>query len=307
MGHLYRSLTLADALVRMGECVHFLINAHEPSLQVLKSRGHAYEAVSLAPEAGGWESEAILRLRASAWINDRLDTSAAHVERVKAMGLPVVTFDDRGSGAALSDLNVAALIFAPDEVARLQGTRVLVGIDYLLINPAIARFRRLRTQIGSVLVTLGGADTHGATIKVVQLLLDKPWRVTIMLGPAFVHFEALAEIVPDRFEIRHGVASMFEEMACHDLAVTGGGMTPFEANAAGLPCIVVANETFEVPVGQALQRLGGCKFAGHHAEIDASIFQRPLDIAGMSARAMATVHLDGVQYVARAVQELVYR
>ena len=41
---------------------------------------------------------------------------------------------------------------------------------------------------------------------------------------------------------------MAEEMSRHDLAVTGGGMTPFEANAAGLPCIVVANETFEIQV-----------------------------------------------------------
>ncbi len=305
MGHLYRSLTLADALVRMGEGVHFLINAHEPSLQILKSRGYALATVDLAPEAGGWEMEAVQRLRASAWVNDRLDTTAAHVERVKSKGLPVVTFDDRGSGAARSDLNVAALVFAPEELARLQGARVLTGVDHLVLNPVIARFRRGRTQLGSVLVTLGGADTHGATVKVVRLLRDRPWQVTVVLGPAFVHHEALAEVMPGHFEIRHGVASMAEEMARHDLAVTGGGMTPFEANAAGLPCIVVANEQFETPVGQALERMGGCRFAGHHEAIDASVFQHPLDIEGMSKRAMAFVGLDGVQRVAAAVRELV--
>ncbi len=304
MGHLYRSLTLADALVRMGEDVHFLINAHEPSLQILKSRGHAHDTVDLAPEAGGWETAAVQRWRASAWINDRLDTTAAHVERVKATGLPVVTFDDRGSGAAQSDLNVAALVFDPEEVARLRGARVLTGVDHLVLNPAIARFRRARAQLGSVLVTLGGADTYGATVKVVRLLRDQPWPVTVVLGPAFVHHEALAEVMPGHFEVRHGVASMAEEMARHDLAVTGGGMTPFEANAAGLPCLVVANELFEIPVGQALARLGGCRFAGHHEAIDASAFQSPLDIAGMSARAMASVGLDGVQRVAQAVREL---
>ncbi|QBK04413.1 glycosyl transferase [Hylemonella gracilis] len=305
MGHLYRSLTLADALVRMGEDVHFLINAHEPSLQILKSRGHAHATVDLAPEAGGWETEAVRRLRASAWINDRLDTTAAHVGRVKAMGLPVVTFDDRGSGAAQSDLNVAALVFDPEEVARLQGVRVLTGVDHLVLNPAIARFRRARAQLGSVLVTLGGADTYGATVKVVRLLQDQPWQVTVVLGPAFAHHEALAEVMPRHFEVRHGVASMAEEMARHDLAVTGGGMTPFEANAAGLPCLVVANELFEIPVGQTLERMGGCRFAGHHAAINASVFRLPLDIAGMSTRAMASVGLDGVQRVATAVRELV--
>lgn len=305
MGHLYRSLTLADALLRMGGEVRFFINAHEPSLQILKSRGYAHETVDLSLDAGGWEADAVRRLHASIWINDRLDTSATHVERVKATGIPVATFDDRGSGAVLSDLNVAALVFGAQEVGRLQGKRVLNGVAYLVLNPAIAGFRRQRTQVGSVLVTLGGADTYGATVKVVRLLQGKPWPVTVVLGPAFVHHDALAEVMPRHFEVKNGVASMAEEMARHDLAITGGGMTPFEANASGLPCMVVANEHFEIPVGEALESMGGCRFVAHHESIDASVFEQPLDIAYMSARAMAAVDLEGVQRVAVAMQELV--
>lgn len=305
MGHLYRSLTLADELSRVGGEVRFLVNAHEPSLQILKRRGYAPETVDLAPASAGWEADAVQRLRASVWINDRLDTTADHVERVKATGIPVTTFDDRGSGAALSDLNVAALVFDPQDVGRLQGERVLNGVAYLVLNPAIADFRRHRTQVDSVLVTLGGADTYGATVKVVRLLRNTPWRVTVVLGPAFVHHEALAEVMPSHFEVQHGVASMAQEMARHDLAVTGGGMTPFEANAAGLPCLVVANEVFEIPVGKALESMGGCRFAGHHASIDTSVFEEPLDIADMSNRAIASVGLDGVQRVCQAIQELV--
>jgi|LauGreDrversion4_2_1035121.scaffolds.fasta_scaffold170599_3 spore coat polysaccharide biosynthesis predicted glycosyltransferase SpsG len=306
MGHLYRSLTLADALVRNGEDVHFLINAHEPSLQILKGRGYAHTIVDLASEAGVWEAQALQCLRPSAWINDRLDTTAAHVECVKVKGLPVATFDDLGSGSAQSDLNVAALVFDPAKVARLQGKRILTGVDYLVLNPVIAHFRRTRTRLQSVLVTLGGADTYGATVKVVRLLRNQPWQVTVVLGPAFAHHKALAEVIPGHFEIRHGVASMAEEMARHDLAVTGGGMTPFEANAAGLPCLVVANEPFEIPVGQALESMGGCRFAGHHETIDALVFQSSLDIEGMSARAMAAVGLDGVHRVAKSLRELVW-
>ena len=305
MGHLYRSLTLADALSRRGGDVRFLVNDHAPSLEILARRGFASETVDLATDAGGWEAETVQRLQASVWINDRLDTSAAHVERVKATGTPVATFDDRGSGAARSDLNVAALVFDPKEVRRLQGARVLNGVDYLLLNPDIARFRRPRTQMHRVLVTLGGADTYGATVKVVRLLRDKTSQVTVVLGPAFVHHDALAAVLPTHFDVKHGVASMAEEMARHDVAVTGGGMTPFEANAAGLPCLVVANEWFEIPVGKALESLGGCRFVGHHESIDSSVFDEPLDIAGMSQQAMVAVGLEGVQRVATAVCGLV--
>lgn len=306
MGHLYRSLNLAEALVSIGEQVHFLINAHEASLHIIQSRGYPHEVVDLSPESCGWETEVSQRLCAAVWINDRLNTTAAHVARVKAAGVPVVTFDDRGSGAAQSDLNVAALVFDPDEVARLQGGRVLTGVEHLVLNPVIDRFRRVRRQLDSVLVTLGGSDTHGTTVKVVRLLQHQPWQVTVLLGPAFVHYESLAEVMPSHFEIQYGVESMPQEMARHDLAITGGGMTPFEANAAGLPCLVVANESFEIPVGQALERMGGCRFAGHHSAIDPLVFSSQQDIAGMSERAMASVGLDGVQCVAKAVWELVY-
>lgn len=302
MGHLYRSLTLSDELVHRGESVHFLINFHEPSLQILKSRRYTYEIVDL--EAIGWEKETVNRLHPTIWVNDRLDTKLAHVERLKAMGLPVVTFDDRGSGAACCDLNVAALIFDPREIAWLRGARILTGLDYLMLNPALACYRRLRKHIGSVLVTLGGSDTYGSTVKVARLLQDLPWEGTILLGPAFHHHEMLAKVMPARFEMRVGVASMAEEMARHDLAITGGGMTPFEAAACGLPCIVVANEIFEVPVGKALERLGCARFAGHHDTINVSAFDLPLDIGAMSRRAMEALDLGGVQRVAHMIIKL---
>jgi len=44
---------------------------------------------------------------------------------------------------------------------------------------------------------------------------------------------------------------------------------------------------------------------GHHETIDASAFKQPMDIHGMSERAMAAVGLDGVHRVATAVRELV--
>lgn len=304
MGHLYRGLTLADELMRQGCTVRFLINDHASSLRVLRDRGYLPEIVDLSVGAVGWEVEVVRRLRPSVWVNDRLDTAADHVGRVKALGVPVATFDDRGSGAALSDLNVAALLFDTQDIARLQGRVVLSGVSYLVINPGIAAYRRQRTHMGSLLVTLGGSDTYGATVKVVRLLRAWTTPVTVVLGPAFDHHRELAAALPQGFVVKQGVPSMVEEMAAHDLAITGGGLTPFEANAGGLPCIVVANEHFEVPVGKELQRLGGCRFAGHHAAIEESVFRTNLPIADMSRRAMESIGLDGVQRVASAIMGL---
>jgi spore coat polysaccharide biosynthesis predicted glycosyltransferase SpsG len=216
-----------------------------------------------------------------------------------------VTFDDRGTGAALADLHVAALAFDVQE--KLAGARVLRGADYLILNPQIRDRTRLRNQLSSILVTLGGSDTYGVSIKVVCMLKNMGLTATVVVGPAFAHMEMLQEVLTEGFILKRGVPSMIEEFQHHDLAITGGGITPFEANASGLPCIVIANELFEIPVGMELQRLGGSLFSGHHESLSLSLslFSPDLLLAKMSQAGMCNVGLQGAQRVVGAVVELI--
>lgn len=300
MGHLYRALNLADGLRERGLPLLFLLNAHEPSVRLLAERGYAHEIVPL--HDSGWEQEIIERRGIRLWINDRLNTDAAHAGLVRSAGVPLVTFDDRGTGAALSDLNVAALIF--DGIGDLKGARVLQGPDYLILNPEIARFQRLRTSMGALLVTLGGSDTYGVTVSVVRHLAAIGKGATVIVGPAFTHREALARVLTPAFELKCGVPSLIAEFAAHDLAITGGGVTPFEAAASGLPCIVIANEHFEVLVGRALAELGGAVFAGHHETVDWTPFSAALPIEAMSRAGLERIGLAGRQRILDAIETL---
>ena len=302
MGHLFRARNLAEALTRRGHRLRFLINDDAASLSVLARHGHAAEIVDLADTASGWEVAAIGRHGFRLWIDDRLDTDGRHAEHVKSAGLPLVTFDDRGAGAAAADLHIAALAF--EDADRLRGRRVLHGPDYLILNPEIARYRRRRRQSSPILVTLGGSDTWGATVRVVEILARLGKGATVVVGPAFQHREALLEVLTPDFTLKQSVPSLIEEMSRHELAVTGGGITPFEANAAGLPVIVVANETFEIPVGQALERLGGAVFAGYHSALDVSIFERDLPIEAMSQAALHAIGLEGGRRVVDSIEAL---
>jgi spore coat polysaccharide biosynthesis predicted glycosyltransferase SpsG len=283
--------------------VQFLVNDDATARAVLAQRGYASIAVDLNDTESNWEGMLIEQLGIRLWINDRLDTSLSHARHLKQKGLPLVTFDDRGDGAALADLHLAALAFDPSE--PLAGRRVIRGPQALILNPQIATLRRVRTQANSLLVTLGGSDTWGATVKVVKILAQLNRPATVVVGPSFQHHQALNSVLTHAFSLECGVTSMVEEMACHDLAVTGGGITPFEANAAGLPCIVVANEPFEIPVGKALEQMGGAVFAGHHDALDESVFARDLPIETMSLAAMRQIGLNGLEHVADAVEELV--
>lgn len=303
MGHFYRALNLADGLAKAGLSYRFYLNDHAPSRQILVERGAPHQIVNLQDFTGNWEASLIQRDGITLWVNDRLDTDARHAEKIKASGIPLATFDDRGTGTALADLHIAALAFDAQE--RLAGARLLRGAAYLILNPQIGDYTRLRKQLSSILVTLGGSDTYGVTVKVVQLLKEMNLTATIVVGPAFMHMDMLEEVLTDGFTLKRGVPSMIEEFYRYDLAITGGGITPFEANASGLPCVVIANELFEIPVGKELQRLGGSTFAGYHESLRSPLFVADLPLEQMSQAGMCNIGLQGTQRVIDALLELV--
>lgn len=303
MGHFYRALNLAGGLAEAGYRCKFYLNDHAPSCRLLEERGYAYETVPLDDHESGWEAALIRKDGIALWVNDRLDTGIRHAEKVKACGIPLATFDDRGTGAALADLHVAALAFDAQE--KLGGARLLRGADYLILNPQIRDHMRVRTRLASILVTLGGSDTYGVTIKAVQSLQQMNLQATIVVGPSFMHMDKLDEVLTENFVLKRGVPSMIEEFRRHDLAITGGGITPFEANASGLPCVVIANELFEIPVGKELHRLGGSIFAGHHEALPSPLFKPDLPLEQMSRAGMKNIGLQGTQRVIEALLELV--
>jgi spore coat polysaccharide biosynthesis predicted glycosyltransferase SpsG len=143
------------------------------------------------------------------------------------------------------------------------------------------------------------------TVKVVRILKEMGRAATVVVGPAFMHMETLEETLTNGFTLKRGVPSMIEEFYHHDLAITGGGITPFEANASGLPAVIIANELFEIPVANALQKLGGSVFAGHHGALAVPLFDAGLPLERMSKAGMDNVGLQGTQRVIAALSELV--
>lgn len=299
MGHYFRALNLGTTLRCAGEQCRILINDHEPALKHLLETGLDYDVVNLADLESDWEGKLIAQYGIHVWINDRLNTDERHAFHVKRRKIPLVTFDDRGTGAGQADLNIAALSFDPNEL--LLGHRVLRGVDYLVLNPEISKYRRIRRYKKKMLVTLGGSDTYGVTLKVVRALRVTGRTATVVIGPGFRHDDQLKKAIGTGFEVKCRLRSLIAEFAHYDLAVTGGGITPFEANASGLPCIVIANELFEVPAAKALETFGSSVFAGHYAAMDESIFTRELPIETMSRSGMAAIGLGGA---ARIVEEL---
>ena len=303
MGHLFRAFALAEALEAAGARVLIYVNEDAGAARALDERGRAWRLVPL--QKGGtanWEAERIRSDGIKVWVNDRFETTAAHARRVLDAGARLATMNDSGSGAALADLHIAAVALAEPE--KPQGRRVLAGLEYLVLDPAIARFRRPRLELHSLVVSMGGSDTYGLTVEVVRQLRARKLRASVVIGPGFAHEAELGRVVDDSFILKRSLRSLPEEFARHDLAITAGGVTPFEANAAGLPCIVIGTESWEERAGMMLAKLGGCYYAGPRRQVDWSVLERPLPIAQMSEAALAAVPTDGAQRVARELLAL---
>ncbi len=303
MGHLFRMLNFANYLKKQNEAFIFLINNNDKTKSILVDSNISYEIVDLNNFTLNWESEIIERYDINHWINDRLNTNIKHSLNIINKGIKLITFDDLGSGAKHSNINICGLFFHNDNA---EGTNVLRGVNYLILNYEINRYKKERIKIKNILVTLGGSDTYGVTIKVLLLLKKYNIKATIHIGPSFKYIEELNKELTSDYKVITYVSSLIEEFSKYDLAITGGGITPFEANASGLPCLIIANEIFEIQNGEFLDKINTSKFIGHYDKINEDILLdfNKLNIGDMSRNGLNKLNVNAAEKIYKEIRLL---
>lgn len=277
MGHFFRSLEFYKFLKTRNIQPIVAINNHAKSINLLNQQGIPYHTVEFS--SSDWELPLIQKYNPNVWWNDRLETSIDHNLYLVNNQVRIVTLDDYGEGADLADLNILGLYTH----GETKGKKKLIGTDYLILNSEIDKYKKLRKgRPSKILLTLGGSDTYGVTLKVLKFLKNSEILADILIGPGFEHTDLLNLLAEPEYKIFSSVPSMIKLLSNYDLAITGGGITPFEANASGLPCYIIANEVHEIPTGKFLEDNGGCIFLGYHTDIDFTRFDRDLSLEAMS-------------------------
>lgn len=303
MGHLFRMLNFAKYLKEKGNSFVFIVNDNDKTKDILKANSINFEVIDLEDFSSDWESNIIEKYNVLYWINDRLDTNKHHSIKIQNSSIKLITFDDLGSGAKLSDLNICGLFFNKNNI---DGKKTLKGVEYLILNNEIDLYKKQRNKINNILVTLGGSDTYGVTVKVLRLLKKYNIKATIHTGPSFAHKEALAKELTKDYNVITFVPSFIKELKKYDLAITGGGITPFEANASGLPCLIIANEPHEINNAKYLNSIESSKFIGMYIAIEESnikdIFH--LNISTMSQNGLKNLDTNAVKNIYKKIIQL---
>jgi spore coat polysaccharide biosynthesis predicted glycosyltransferase SpsG len=295
MGHLFRMLNFSKFLKTKNKDFIFIINNNEELINILKSHDIAFEIVNLDDDKRNWEQDIAARHNIIYWVNDRLQTTRQHALNVNQSNIKLITFDDFGTGANLSDLSIYGLA----NKGNYQGKKILQGVEYLILNEEIDLYKKIRTGVKKILVSLGGSDTYGVTIKILKLLKKHHIQATIHIGPSFLHNNALKQELTSDYKVKAYTPSLIKEFSNYDLAFTGGGSTPFEANASGLPCLIIANELFEIENGYFLESVNSSRFLGYYQDIDEAIFSKlnSLDINLMSQNGMQILNTNAVEKI----------
>lgn len=301
MGHLFRSLLYVEYFKQHGIDFILLINNDAPSLEVLKRNNIEYILVDFSDTISNWEEKIIRQNHVTVWINDKFKTSLALGKHVTETGCVFCLIDDMGEAEKVADIHFAGMIYPTKK--DIKGKKVYCGSEYIILNPQIAEYKRIRHYLNKLIVSLGGSDPYGVTVEVAKELLNYDYDVDIIIGPNFKYRKDLDNTLHGKYNVYQNVPSLIEKFFEYDFAITGGGVTCCEANAAGLPCMIIANAEHEKNTGHYVSSLGGSVYAGDFTNWNKQLLKELpcYDLQCMSRCGMKAFRLDTVERIINTI------
>ncbi len=288
-GHLLRVLALAQAWIDAGGRAACLV-AEAPEALTARLTGAGVE-VRRVPARHPDQSDAATVRAAAADPEARvaIDVPWADTSYLDALGdvrQRALVIDDM---AMLSHYPVGIVVNQNAHASRASypatsdGTRYLLGLRYAMLRrefwvepPA----RTIPVRARRLLVTFGGADPLGLTIRTVAALSGLPaairqdLAIRVIVGaanPAADAIEAAIAASPIVATLERAVEDMAGAMAWADLAVASGGTTIWELARVGCPALVVESGPSEAFLVRGLERVGLFDRLGAAAELDDTV------------------------------------
>jgi len=260
MGHVVRCLALADELRDRHQCnITFAMRTGTLGIQMVEEKGYqviTFRETDPTFNYGKWLNECVGEVNARALVLDVRDgLSRTVVDELRDKGVLIVTIDDPEDKRLSADF---AFYPPVPQVKRVNWTgftgELHVGWEWVILCKEFAEIKNKRavtikssiinrqSSIPKVLVTMGGSDPQGMTLKAVKALemLEENFDAIVVLGAGFQQKKELDNFLSGckhRFDVRENVQNMAELMPQSDLAVASFGVTAYELAAKGVPAI----------------------------------------------------------------------
>jgi spore coat polysaccharide biosynthesis predicted glycosyltransferase SpsG/CMP-N-acetylneuraminic acid synthetase len=311
MGHIYRCITLARELLNMleGRVTFVTDNKYEGGVEKLKST--EFDVVTVESGDG---FEYINNIEPDIIFIDVLDTASKYVRQLRDTSAAVINLEDLGEGAEHADYVINALYEDGNDRHN-----ELFGAEFVVVEQEFKdHWSNINYEVENVLLTFGGSDPSNISTRVITELgsADLSYRYKLVLGPDFLHDEALSEVPDDilsQVDIVRNSNDMPGLMKWADVAICSGGRTAYELAATGTPTLVVAHNEREAQRMQDLDAFGAVVFLGKAEKLEDIMVAEELSSLDaeysrrvtMSENAKKFVDGSGVQRIMDLVYEMI--
>lgn len=241
LGHVYRALTLAYALVEH-DIVFVCDVTHRIAIEKLKAFNMRVVEVQGDPGLFEW----LKSNHVDIFVNDRLDTDIDYVREVKNHVDRFVSFEDMGSGACEADAVVNAIY-----EGAAQHSNVYQGKEYVCLRDEFSGVRpsHFAEEVRRVLIMFGGTDPLDLTSRVYAMALkwgseDNRVRFDFILGPGYNN-SSIVDLPERGIRVSRDAVRVSDHMRRADMAICSQGRTTFELASMGVPALVLAQNERE--------------------------------------------------------------
>ena len=293
MGHVMRTLSIANAFVSAGNSVRFVL-ADDTVREFVESKG--YETAVFHSDYRHMDDELTYWLQQDLtadylivdsyyvtesylsslkqWVN-KAGGKLVYIDDVLSFPYPADILIDYGVYASISDYKNLY------NNSKVEEPKFILGASYTPLREMFRgiEYRSQPETVHNILITTGGSDELHIALAILRCLLDD-YSLNKDERTARVYHFLLGSMNTDKVEIER-VASNVEWMRIHenvsdmrsliqsmDLVISAAGSTLYEIAACGVPLITYSLADNQIPGGEAFQRLGLAEYIGDLREPD---------------------------------------
>ncbi len=267
MGHLMESLALAESFQSRGIFCHFIVNSYPPAEELLFSKNISFDILSIGQVEKVCQRIKRHSKKTCVIVNHR-NVELSSLKRLQKALLIDVVIDQPGNKRIRCDLLINSAIVPEwfEYTIENHKPKFCFGADFAILREEFIKLHKKEKTFPDtnrkVLVTMGGVDRTGATLRIMEALkqLDRTVNSEIILGSGFAHLTEFKRIFKRLNEqtctYAQGVDDLAVRMQKADVVISAGGNTLYEMACVGTPGIVLWEDPHEDRVGQAFAEKG---------------------------------------------------
>ena len=246
VGHIIRTLAIADIFVKKGYEVNFIINGDESIREIFKYNDMKYTLLN-------WQENFELLNEniadSSIILLDSMQISDGEIKKLELLGKPIIYIDDEKRRNILDSgfvidwtvLSDTKNYFNPPK----KGVTYLLGSSFTPLREPFTKVLQKSTKddIHDILVTFGGADVRDLTPKILKTLVDYFPDINkhIVIGASFNNIKSIEKYKDKNtyFIYNANADDMVNLMKKCDISIASGGQTLYELARVGVPTIAI--------------------------------------------------------------------